>query len=938
MNLGLAHNPAPDKPPAFPPVHDSKLAPLWRTFRNIHAVVFLLLVFAVAQMYALRQVCNQGMSTADSLANQGLPYLGQLGELEQHLALYRLYSYEYPFAHQTDRDKLTKAADRVMEQIHSELDRSASLLRTGQAQQLAENLNAALDDLAREYRMAHGLSDSDMAGAMEVMDNDVPLKLKRVTDAMAALENYGYAVSSTEADATLGGFSWILDNAVMFGSASIVVSLGAVVFVLIAARRTRTQLSVTMTRLEEQSQELAHSVSLLNATLDSTADGIVAIDRQNRVLCHNKQFVKLWGFSDEMLRKKRTEELMTLCAIQTQNPEHFLKLLEASQTNLSAENLYLVDFKDGRVVECFVRPQWLNGQRAGIVLSFRDVTARKQAERALLESQALYQSLVDQLPAGIFRKNREGRYVFVNSWYCRFKGIQADVFLGKTPAEVAQSELARRPVADPAEALETQLARQGGQHHEQIMKTGRQLEVEERYTDPEWGERYLHVVKIPTFGADGTIVGSQGVIFDITQRKKVEVELAYERELLRSLLDSSEELIYFKDKESRFIRCSAALGRRFKMSGADAVVGKTDFDFFAPEHARPALEDEQRIIRTGQPVIAKLEQETWPDGRVTWSLTSKMPLRDVTGEIIGTFGFSKDITAIKEAEAKLVAVHRQLVEASRQAGMAEVATNVLHNVGNVLNSINVSTTLVQEKIRKSKVGNLGRLVALLQEHHHDLAEFIAADARGRQLPDYIARLAEHLTAEQAELLSEMELTRKHIEHIKDIVTMQQSYAKVSGIAEKVKVIDLVEDSLRMNAGALVRHDVQVIRDYPAMLPEIVVEKHKVLQILVNLIRNAKYACDESGRTDKELTLQVRNGNGRVRIVVKDNGVGIPAENMTRIFNHGFTTREKGHGFGLHSGALAAREMGGTLAAFSDGTGSGATFILELPLLAPAANP
>ena len=120
------------------------------------------------------------------------------------------------------------------------------------------------------------------------------------------------------------------------------------------------------------------------------------------------------------------------------------------------------------------------------------------------------------------------------------------------------------------------------------------------------------------------------------------------------------------------------------------------------------------------------------------------------------------------------------------------------------------------------------------------------------------------------------------------------------------------------------------------VPPINVEKHKVLQILVNLMRNAKYACDESGRADKRLTVRVANGDGRrPRYRVMDNGVGIPPENLTRIFNHGFTTRKDGHGFGLHSGALAAEEMGGSLQVHSDGLGRGATFMLELPIDQPA---
>jgi signal transduction histidine kinase len=150
------------------------------------------------------------------------------------------------------------------------------------------------------------------------------------------------------------------------------------------------------------------------------------------------------------------------------------------------------------------------------------------------------------------------------------------------------------------------------------------------------------------------------------------------------------------------------------------------------------------------------------------------------------------------------------------------------------------------------------------------------------------------------------------------------------VVESLPVVDLVEDALRLNAGAMERHHVQVIREYLAV-PPILVDKHKVLQILVNLIRNAKYALDDRGHTDKRMVLQVGlNGNNTVKISVIDNGVGIPPENLTRIFEHGFTTRKEGHGFGLHNGALVAKELGGALRAQSDGPGKGATFILELP--------
>ncbi|HMD54982.1 MAG TPA: HAMP domain-containing sensor histidine kinase, partial [Phycisphaerae bacterium] len=274
--------------------------------------------------------------------------------------------------------------------------------------------------------------------------------------------------------------------------------------------------------------------------------------------------------------------------------------------------------------------------------------------------------------------------------------------------------------------------------------------------------------------------------------------------------------------------------------------------------------------------------------------------------------------------------------ASREAGMAEVATSVLHNVGNVLNSVNVASSCVADSLKKSKAANLSKVVALLREHEADLGNFITNDSKGKQLPGYLAQLAEHLAGEQTVVLNELARLQKNIEHIMEIVAMQQNYAKTSGIFESLPIVDLVEDAVRMNRGAMERHQINVLREYSAT-PPVLVEKHKVLQILVNLIRNAKYACDDSGKQDKQIILRVGNGNGRINVSVIDNGVGITAENLTRIFNHGFSTRKNGHGFGLHNGALAAKEMGGSLAAFSEGPERGATFTLELPIQREKAN-
>jgi signal transduction histidine kinase len=297
------------------------------------------------------------------------------------------------------------------------------------------------------------------------------------------------------------------------------------------------------------------------------------------------------------------------------------------------------------------------------------------------------------------------------------------------------------------------------------------------------------------------------------------------------------------------------------------------------------------------------------------------------GGSVDTF---EDITERKTADAELATAHRQLLDISRQAGMAEVATGVLHNVGNVLNSVNVSANLLAESVGKSKGGHLARVTALLREHERDLGNFVTVDPQGKHLTAFLEALDKHLAAERQVAANEVDALLEKVGHIKEIVTMQQSFAMVAGVQEQLKVTDLVEDSLRLSVAAFTRHRIEIVRAYEDA-PIINVDRHKALQILVNLTTNAKHACVESGQPDRRMTIRVASAENCVKISVIDDGVGIPVENLTRIFNHGFTTRKSGHGFGLHSGALAARELGGSLTVHSEGPGRGATFTLELPL-------
>lgn len=325
------------------------------------------------------------------------------------------------------------------------------------------------------------------------------------------------------------------------------------------------------------------------------------------------------------------------------------------------------------------------------------------------------------------------------------------------------------------------------------------------------------------------------------------------------------------------------------------------------------------------------------DGRAVW-LRESGEVWFEQGQALTRRGILQDVTAQKQAAADLDRLNRDLLEASRLAGMAEVATGILHNVGNVLTSVCVSAALVADRLKQSKAARLCRAVTLLSERNGDLGRFLTQDPKGRVLPDYLRAASARLAADQAEMLQEVGALTQHLEYIKEVVTMQQSYARVSGAFEHLAPTELVEDALRISVAALDRHCVQVTRAYAAELPRVRADRHKVLQILINLLRNAKDALDAGQPPVRRLVIRVEPaGAEAVLIGIRDNGAGIAPENLARMFGHGFTTRKDGHGFGLHSAANAAREMGGRLTARSEGPGCGAEFLLELPV-APETPP
>lgn len=410
--------------------------------------------------------------------------------------------------------------------------------------------------------------------------------------------------------------------------------------------------------------------------------------------------------------------------------------------------------------------------------------------------------------------------------------------------------------------------------------------------------------------------------------ERLRAEAAHDR--LTAILEATPDIVINSDPNGSALYVNHA-GREILGLAEEKDISRLDTLDFHPDWAR------EIIISEGLP--AAVQNGSWAGetavltrtGRVVYVSQVLIAHRNSEGQPEYFSSVMRDMTERRQAEEALRYSQQKLLETSRLAGMAEVATGVLHNVGNVLNSVNVSAGLVVEKLRRSKVPKLGKAAALLAERNGDLGDYLMHDPSGQKLPGYLSKLSQYLVEENTQLLSEVDLLARNVEHIKEVVAVQQSYAKVSGVFEDLQAEQLVEDSIAMNIGAFERHGVLLERKFSPS-PAVHVDRHRVLQILINLFRNAKYALDDVQRIDKRITVSIAPaGEKTVHVVVTDNGIGISPENLALVFSHGFTTRKNGHGFGLHSGALAAREMGGSLRAYSLGVRRGATFTLELPV-------
>jgi PAS domain S-box-containing protein len=679
------------------------------------------------------------------------------------------------------------------------------------------------------------------------------------------------------------------------------------------------ELQVHQIELEMQNEELKTSQAKVDAGLalyanlyDFAPTGYLTIDREGTIRLANLTGAQMLGVERSRLAKRRFGQFVA--ESDRRAFADFLQRVFASEAKESCE----VTLPRAGLPPFVVQ---IEGTRSADGLECRgvmlDITARKRAEVALRESEEQFRAIFEMASVGIAQADiRTGQYLRVNQKLCAITGYSAAELLRLHISEVTH------PDDRPSDWEAFQRVVRGEQPD---------YRMEKRYIRKDGALAWVNVNMTVIRDAAGQPTRTVAMIEDITGRKLAEEALRQSETELQVTLEATADGILAVDNKGKVVKTNRRFAEFWRIPPA-----------FLENHDDQAmlafvlnqLSEPEAFLKKVQALygsdVVDLDTIAFKDGRVFERYSAPMLM---AGRITGRVWSFRDITERKRLEAQVAETYLQLIAASRQAGIAEFATGILHSVGNMLNSVGVASTCVADILQKSKSANLSKVVALLRDHQADLSDFLTRDPKGKQVPEYLAQLAGQLATEQAAVLQELAGLQKNIAYIKDVVSTQQSMAKTSSVSETRSITELVEDAVRMNASDLARHGIQVIRQFEEV-PPFAIEKNKVLQILVNLVRNAKQAYVNSDHQGKTLTLHVTRKQDCVCVAISDNGVGIPPENLERIFAHGFTTKKDGHGFGLHNCVVAAGEIGGSLTVHSDGPGQGATFTLEIPCHRP----
>jgi PAS domain S-box-containing protein len=643
-------------------------------------------------------------------------------------------------------------------------------------------------------------------------------------------------------------------------------------------------LAEDVTARRQTEDALRSAEAKYHSIYENVVEGIFQTTPDGQYLSANPMLARIYGYETPEDLMAAVKDIKHQLYVKEGRREEFARLMQ--QQEVISEFESEIYRKDGSVIWISENARAVRDRNGRLLYyegTVQDITARKRAEQAVRDSEALYHSLVESLPLNIFRKDLQERFSFANKRFCDTLGRTLEDIVGKTDFDFFPEEFARKYQQDDR----------------RVMQTREPFETVEDYRAPDGEKRCVQVTKSPLYDAAGNVIGVQGMFLDVTEKRKTEEALAHERDLLRALLDHVPDRIYFKDKQSRFLRASGALAERLGLKDPEEVTGKTDFDFHPEAKAREFFEDEQRIIATGVPLINKIERQTGVDGGEIWASVTKVPIYNAAGEITGIIGISRDITALKRIEDELAQRRDEALALAKEK--SQFLATMSHEIRTPMNGI------------------LGIV---------DLLRGTKLTVRQRDWVETIRNSADAL-----------------VEIINDILDFSKLEAgKLAVESEDFDLSGLVESLLDLLAERAQAKDLELISFIPPDVPLAGRgDPGKIRQVLTNLLGNAIKFTEQGEIALTVAKEEETDHEVHLKFLVRDTGIGVSREAQSRIFQpftqaDGSTTRKYGGtGLGLAISRQLVELMGGHIGVESEpGQGSTFWFTVKLEKLPAAA--
>ncbi|MFG0287474.1 MAG: PAS domain-containing protein [Rhodopirellula sp. JB044] len=536
-----------------------------------------------------------------------------------------------------------------------------------------------------------------------------------------------------------------------------------------------------------------------------------------------------------------------------------------------------------------------------------------------LQTSATYRALANSLPLSVLIKSSDGRRVFANEAYLKWRNLRWEDVAGKFDSDLFDEEIARKYSDDDRRVLES----------------GQAQHAVERTSVADGSVGWIERVKSPIYDANGKLLGIQVLFWDVTARVQAEQKSRFEQSLLNTLLENIPDSIYFKDLQSRFIRVSRAMAEKFGYHDPQEIIAKSDADIFTLEHAEQARKDELEVIETGVPLVDRVERETWPERDDTWCMTTKMPLVDEDGDTIGTFGISRDITALKRSEAALKEAVRMADAANR--AKSEFLANMSHEIRTPMNAlVGMADLLAQtdlSEVQSEYVDTIRRSSDSLLRLLNDILDFSKIEARKLELEAVPFSLGYEIQAAISTL--RYQGAKKNLELRLDYEEGLPHYFVGDPGRIRQILINLIGNAVKFTDRGGVT--VVVKRLPPAQTEPASVDQPHPDEVAALEHSGAKANAANESDSEPENESDITDG-GKTRLLVSivDTGIGISPEQQASVLapftqaDASMTRRFGGTGLGLSISRQLVELMGGTLQLRSE-LGVGTTFYFDLEL-------